>query len=386
MNLLSHHRESNAGRQARRGHVSGVVAALRRRRGMTLIELLGVLAIISIFAVVLLRAVLRELDSSYVREETATLKSFASALRNNVTRNGSIPNQINWMTNLALEKGVDVSSVTQNSRQRQRFFLIDTSGWFTNGLPYVQSRTGLSQRPLNARLMIVSSVGGPALPLSSGTLGAADFETLWTNTVYTTGVWAGWNGRPEDVIKELIDLTPLFVQAGFVTTSSATTLGPYQAGDDTNMMYALKSSSPVNAYYLQNTVIRLYDVLSGTTYLDATHVLTDDVSFRFEAGIWKSGSVGSATPGGMDLAGAASSFLRAPYNMQAQNGAAQQKLIVESMINYMSNYVNWSANFADAGLKQNTSFAFTNMLTKVQEIFLKIGTVEHYPVNTTPCP
>ena len=347
---------------------------------MTMIELIGLLAVISIFAVVLLRSVLREIDSSYARQESATLKSFGDALQNTIMRNGYIPSETNWAAMTAAELGLDVAKVTQNSRGRQRVLLIDNSGWFTNGLPYTQTYNGTFIKPINARFIIASSVGSTNLPVSAGALSLGAFLPVWTNAPGSSP----WAGIPPDDLKiERIDLLPLFVRLYLVSTTSP--YGQYSIGTNTSLCLATNAGS---RYYLQSSVLRLYQSTAGSSALDSTHVLIKNVGFRYEGGLWKSSSAGGLMlPGGMDIAGAAASFLNATANTNALNGAAQQKIVVKSFMNYMSNYIVWAnSGFPNNAMKTALIGIQSTMMSDVQGIFQKAPAGQNfYPINNGPC-
>ena len=81
--------------------------------------------------------------------------------------------------------------------------------------------------------------------------------------------------------------------------------------------------------------------------------------------------------------GVVAQFLAAPANNRAQNPSAQQTLVVQSMMTYMSNYDRWaSGNFTDNNLRnylKNT--VQPNMIAAVQGLY----TGNYYPTNQ-PCP
>jgi len=314
---------------------------------MTLIEVIGVLAVIAILAAVLLPALIKETDKVVADQETASLQSFGNAFQSYVTRYRRIPGAAgyDWATSIANELGLDIGSVTNNVRQQPRVLLIDTSGFGTLSLPYVQNNAGTAL-PANPRLMIVSSLGTP-LPsgvVSGGPL-TSDFTNLWNSAsgvVPTTGVWAGWTGNPNDITVQRINLSALFVDLWLSTYNSSW-----------NCYYSIDTAWPplpitsvLSNYFLQNSILNLYFTNATGTYgaPDSQQILIRDSSFVFYGNEWirsiNGGSGGSGTNGGFNFAGLVNGFLSAnPTPL----GYMQQTNIVSDFINYMNDYAAWSA-------------------------------------------
>src|SRR5436190_11233665 len=131
----------------------------------SLIELVGVLAVISILAAILAQALLRQVDKIAGDQEAAALKSFGDALQQSILRNRYIPTYTNWSSTVASELGVDVAAVTNSPRKQPRFFLIDANLSIAGaGLPYRQTNTGsVNPAASSWRVLILSSIGR-ALP------------------------------------------------------------------------------------------------------------------------------------------------------------------------------------------------------------------------------
>lgn len=363
---------------------------------MTLIEVICIVAIIGIFAVVLLRALIREIDYDVSREERGLLRSFNEGLKLGIQRNSLIPSQNEWAGLVGSQTGVDVANVAQNRRHQPRVLLIDTNGWLnTVSLPWAQPQAGTTVIPNNARVLILSSLG-KALPdtIIAGPAAPGVFNPLWNGTNdFTAGVWQNWGGRPEDVLVEPINLTPLFV-ALYIVTAGNDVPGWYTIGTNITLLQAPNQllSQPYDPrFLLAGTSVNLYHA-APTNTLDSIQILNKDTSFIYERGIWKSSAAGGTLPGGLDIAAVVNAFLKAPYNEKAQIKTpypeVQQYIAVASMMDYMSNYLVWASgststtNFGDNNLYLYLRYTVQpNMISNLQGLFM--GSC--YPTNSIPC-
>lgn len=362
----------------------------RRREAASLLVWIAVLAVIAILLAFMLPALIRETDRRVAQEETAVLKTFGNALQAAIKRQGYIPAHTNWAEMVAAEAGFNLAAVTTNPRRQPRLLLIDTNGWFHwVSLSYTQTPEGSLIVPLNARMMIISSVGA-ALPLNAGPLSATEFSALWnaaegTASFPTTGPWAAWGGRSEDVKAERVNLSSLFVSLGLETYSTEPFRGQYAIGGGNITPAPYQNAQfPTNyaRYYLSGTMLHLYHSTNLSSALDSRQLLTQDGWYLYQNQVWRSAGGGGALPGGVDISGVVLNFLNAVPNTRAANGDAQQRLVVGAMMNYMSNYNTWAdGNFADNTLKtylRNT--VQPDMMATFQGLFR--GN-EYYPTNAS---
>src|ERR1051326_1652788 len=129
----------------------------------SLLQMIGFLAVISILAAALAPSFVGQMDKTAGDQESATLKRFGEALQQNIMRTRYIPGTSDWASNIAVEVGADVASITTSPRKQKRVFVIDPNLSIGGaGLPYAQTSAGATG-VTNARLMLVSSIGR-ALP------------------------------------------------------------------------------------------------------------------------------------------------------------------------------------------------------------------------------
>lgn len=365
------------------------------RKAFTLIEVIGLLAIIAIFAAVLLRALVREIDTRYARQERAAVRELAEALQRRILRTGYFPDTSataqGWAREVSLELGLDEEKVKKNSRGRSRVLLIDPGDVFsTFSLPYTQTRLGLPMinTPTRARLILASSTG-PELPVFSSVVGTNEFAAYWALAPGSVPSYSIWNTfPPQDLVFERIDLSQ---HIHLLTLSTDFRLGghpgQYNIGtEDINTVRWPVDNLP--RWFLENTVVRLYhsdDSPSRTNALDTQHVLIHGEAFQYAGFVWQSGGSGPAF-GGLDLAAIARQFLTCVDNTNAP--ANQQLTIVKSMINFMSNYVTWKDlyNLAPGTMMDYVTSNQNVMMVEAQRIFLKEGSTIRYPENSVaPC-
>ncbi|MGC8743527.1 MAG: type II secretion system protein [Verrucomicrobiia bacterium] len=311
--------------------------------GFTLIEMIGVLAVIAIAAMVLLPNMIKRVDTAAADAESQTLKSMTDSLKLYIRRNWSIPNHNNWADALSQQMGWEKGAVLTNGRGIARAYLIDPD-FKINGasLPYTQTVLGCTNKPSNARLMIVSSLFTP-LPVSSGVMSSSnDFNSVWnTPEDSVPSIWSGWNGAKRgDLLKiQRINLEPMFK---YISVNKSTTAA-VSFGVGTN--YDLTGVDKINllgptfsTYYLEGTILYLYRT---NGMLDMRQVIESDQSFYFANNIWGGQPAMGAQITGQDFQSCADFFLMALLNSNARNGATPQT-VVNALIDYMNAYVAWA--------------------------------------------
>ena len=335
------------------------------RPGFTLLEMAVVLAIIMILALVVFSATLRQMDRVAAQKETAQLADFSTALQASIQRTGFIPGPANWVTNLAAASGASSNSILLNDRQVARLLLVDPRLRIDGaGLPYTQEVTGSSNRPTNARLMLLSRLGPRALPaaLTAGTYTTADFTNLWNwaggeTTLPAGTLWNGWAGSGADLQVQRINLDALFVRLLLVNfPTNLPTPGRYTLGNVTN---SVPNGPGLDAYFVRNSLIGLINDNGATDF----QLLIRDTSIYYDRTTWRLSAVGygdtitaaRVTDLLSTMEAVMGSFRNSPRNANALGGATPDS-VANAMTNFMTAYIAWAnIGFAKTGSVYTTA-------------------------------
>ncbi|MEM9056447.1 MAG: type II secretion system protein [Pseudomonadota bacterium] len=160
-----------------------------RQQGFTLLEIIGVVAVIAILASVLAPSVVDTINRSYATAEESNLETVADILRQYVRQTRIVPSTAvaNWTAALATQSEFTAAQLRFNRRNQQRVLLADPRFFTPAEAPfggYAQT-SGLAARPNSPRLMLLSNMAGavPAVPNT----GAA-FDAVWNQTAGAAAV------------------------------------------------------------------------------------------------------------------------------------------------------------------------------------------------------
>jgi prepilin-type N-terminal cleavage/methylation domain-containing protein len=325
----------------------------RGQGGFTMIEMIGVLALVAILAAVMMPSVIKQVDQAAWTRETSDLNELAQALERSVVRAKTVPNVAGIPAAIANELAMPLNGITTNPRGRARAFLMDPN-MRINGLkpsnesalgtlPYVQDEDGASA-PISARVLIVSSLMD-ALPVTSGVpTTQAAFDNIWDAGENEVPAGWTWTGRGEDLRIRRINLGPKFHRLMLIDRDSNTVdpyyLPPLFSIDTTDLEPVPAGAAGYNAFYLDGTMVGLH---ASEGALHARHVLNNDISFVFEKGLWR-GWIGPGTPTlnvSDEFLEEALAFLGSDWNLKSNKGASQNGVLV-AMYVFMFNYTLWA--------------------------------------------
>jgi prepilin-type N-terminal cleavage/methylation domain-containing protein len=148
------------------------------KAAFTLIEMIGVMAIMAILAATLVPVSLRTIEGAAVKAEAASLKELAQQIKFYARDIGALPGAGTWTADLTgptRYTSLNATEVQTNIRKTQRLYVPDVA---------------------NQRALIISGMrSGVALPTSGQVL--ASFQAVWDTppgSVPASAGWAAWNG------------------------------------------------------------------------------------------------------------------------------------------------------------------------------------------------
>lgn len=268
------------------------------RAAFSIMEMIGVLAIMTILAGMLIPNAARRISRSNGEKEDKALGVLAEGLLRHVQANQAIPGATTWATNIAAFSGLSVDEVRYvdpSDPTSARVYLINPS--FTPGTAsanpiWTQTSTG-AVSTANATLIILSSHKNTLTPpVSSGAASSqAVFDAIWNwsfdpATKSPPSGWpAGWTGNGEYLHVQRVSLAPLFQRVTFSNTDYPTNYPQRQIG--VASATTLNSAAALDAYYLNGTHIRLYKASSAGSSLDISHTLLSGMNFQYESNRWR---------------------------------------------------------------------------------------------------
>ena len=312
----------------------------------SLLEMIGVLAIIAILAATLTPVVIRRIDRAAWTKEVADLGAISNALVMQVLKSKASFDETTWAAAAANWTQWPVTNITTTPRGYSRVCLLDTNGWlggFPAGSPFTQTTNGTSS-PNNARVLIVSTIA-TALPVSSGRPGNASFNDVWyTPARAKPSTWTTWKGSGDDLVIQRINLTPLFCQL-ILNNKWTNIAAAFTIDTNTSAVFVPMTppNAPWNSYYVAGTVLGL----NSNSVVQTRQVLTRNTSFVFENGSWIGQIMNGPTTTNIatTFASSAVAFFDALWNSDAANKGAKgssQSAVLSAMANFMLDYTMWA--------------------------------------------
>lgn len=310
------------------------------RSAFTLVEVIGVVAILALLVAVAAPTIIKRLDAAARDAEAENLKVISEAYVRSSLSTRQLPTVALIPQQVAAYLDETTNKVRVNQRGRNRAVLahpdLSLNG---SGLPYVQTNRGLTNNPssANARLMVISSVG-PSLP----TINSSSFNDIWNTPDRTLpATMSSWNGRGEDLLVERIELARRFHKVVLLNIEPPNFTARYAV--DNNAVTNVASQTRLMGYFMEGTTLQFFRSTgtNATDYvLDFPETILSDVSFVYQNGRWgRNLNVGDDDEGNfgelVDL------FLQQPVPCDPDSGATQRS-VVDAFYDYLWGYADWA--------------------------------------------
>ncbi|HEY5912570.1 MAG TPA: hypothetical protein VJA21_18360 [Verrucomicrobiae bacterium] len=345
-NIRSGHGSKIPGSSARDVLLRTEVRAPVTTSAFTLIEVIGVLAILAVLAALMLPSCIKRIDIATRNQEKVNLAGITEALAKNLLRGQNVPDHTTWNAQAASWSEMPVSRVSTNARRYQRFYYSLENPSVT--LPYSQNWNGLNARPQRMRAVSISILGGDMLTpgANAPTLGPLEqtgFDALWNladGTRPSNDEWANWKGRGDDFLVTRIDYAPMFHRLVLVNRDPNLTPGFKIDASDTLALPRTLPNYGWDKYYVQDTVVGLCSPAGTVTN---RYVLTQDIGFVFENGMWRGQIMGGTETLSQaeEFEREAARFLASKWRTTSAKGADQQTALAP-MYAFMLTYTFWA--------------------------------------------
>jgi type II secretory pathway pseudopilin PulG len=254
----------------------------------TLIEMIGVLAIMAVLASVLVPNVLRSLDRAAVRAEASTLDALGEQTKLYLRVNGTAPTVANWTTQIGSFADIAPVDIATNKRAMARTYLLEPS---------------VAPTPAPRALILSSMRAGLALPTSANITTSAQFQSLWQtadNALPSAASWAGWStwsavaNSGEYLLIERVNLLPIYnsdlLSVTLTLNNLSATTASYNlvlpSGTVQGWVNVAAGANVVLAGLLPRTRLNLYSAASAAT-LNYTYVVASSGrTFDFVGNTW----------------------------------------------------------------------------------------------------
>ena len=338
----------------------GVVTDMKRS-SFSLIEMIGVMAILSIIACMVVPVVVSQYDrAAWVREDK-DLSTITNALVLSILQTKVIPSEANWLNAVAAQIADAPGSIATTPRNVARYFKLDPNFPVATDTPLM----GGTIITNSARAMLISTIG---TPLVTTDLSGANFNAIWNTPDNQRPAGWSWTGKGEDLKIQRINFEPLFHRLKLANQSTAFK-GFYRI--DTGLTNQVTDLG-LDAYYLDGTFVSLRDATGLQE--QASQLITSDVSFVFDVGFWRAQVVSGLMTNSMSSSYGSSvtNFLTVVPYKKATQGCTQQTamMVINSFMQTYEAWANGSPCFSGSGagpIGQALTQQMTNSLSFVTE-------------------
>lgn len=253
------------------------MATHKNSQGFTLMELIGVMAILAILAGALAPNIFRAIDDAVAASELQNLERLAEDLEHYILTNKAIPSSSvnNWSTELASVSEYPAEDIRLNQNGHQRAIFFDPRFFSTSDTNFggFTQTNGISSGPNSARLMIISDTKGGLPSLSAST---SVFDAIWnqdTGAVITeTSSLKILRLNIGDLFQRIILTNPNTSQTSYALESGGLNPVPAASGSTDGI---------AEFWVIEGTELRLFSPPFPSGSLATVELVDSHFSYRF---------------------------------------------------------------------------------------------------------
>lgn len=251
---------------------------LSSQRGFSLMELIGVMAVIAILAGTLAPGIADNLNRAYSDAERVNMETLAESLQRYVMEQKQIPNANvnNWRPAIASVTAFAESEIEFNDKGYRRRLVFDPR-FLTNAVANFGGLTqnqGLAAAPFSPRAMLISDLNQNVPAVANN---VATFDAIWNQTGTPTIV------ESNDVIIERMHFGEMFHR---VVLSNQNTAQPYyriENGGTFTIPAAVGGVDGVlTRFVIRNSQVSLFSDPFPTGALEQVFIVRSDHSNRYQ--------------------------------------------------------------------------------------------------------
>ena len=331
----------------------------RSQLGITLVEIIGVLAIITILAALLVPAVLRQMQHAEQEAEARTMTAIAAALEEVVLGQKVLPGTSDWVAWVAPELDRPAQDLATSSSGCARRLVYHPSSAIQPGAPArTQTASGFQNlSPGFDRILVVSTLRN-AFPGGLDLSSPATFEALWDTAPHQRP--AGWTAAalpdPDDLHIARLDLGKLLHR---VVINDLSPKGKFarisleENGTTEPISNPSEPRTPWERSFIHGTGLNLLVTkgLGGPTIGSRELINEDRTLYHSDTG-WGFPSVTGPSDWSIWIAMLCQDFINADFP-KAQNGQ-RPRAAVDELYRALWTYMDWAdAGFLEGGNNKN---------------------------------
>ena len=247
-------------------------------KGFTLMEMIGVMAVIAIMAAVMAPSLIETIDDAFSEAEATNVANLAEALEQYIRDNKIIPSQnVNaWVNAIASVSDYRANDIQFNRRGFRRRIYIDPR-FFTGtdtAFPGYTQTTGLTAQPVSPRIMVLSDLTRnlPAPPNTS-----TNFNDIWNQNLTATIL------EGEKVKVQRMHLAGWFHRVILANANTQQVAYNLEAGALASVPAAVGATDgTLTRFILSDSQLSLYANPFPTGALQTRSITTATQSYRFE--------------------------------------------------------------------------------------------------------